>query len=747
MSYNYFIIKSMARGANRAEGRIWMAAEERAIPKNEYLAHVAESRSQTVTEHLEGTAALCARFAGAFGDEEQGRLLGLAHDIGKCSAPFQKRLRGGPKVDHASAGALECARLGADWAAACVAGHHGGLPDVGNPKTDAADTPTLCGRIKKAASGGIPAYEAPLPLPQTGNPPGYGEDPLTDSFIIRMLYSCLVDADYLDTERFMSNGATERGGGETLPALLDKLERHISPWWNPDSDLNQRRCEILRACLEGGEREKGLYTLTVPTGGGKTVSSMAFALRHAVKHGMDRVIYVIPYTSIIEQTADVFREIFGNGNVVEHHSNALYEVDESGDPEQYRLAAATENWDAPIIVTTAVRFFESLYANRPSKCRKLHNIANSVVVFDEAQMFPTGHLRPCVAAISALVARFGVTAVLCTATQPVLNDLFARYAPGNPITELCPDVPSMFERLRRVTFDRAGTLDADSLAERLAAHPRVLCVVNSRKAARDIYEKLPPEGSFHLSTLLYPVHRRAVLAEIRRRLLEGLPCRVVSTSLIEAGVDVNFPAVYREMAGLDSILQAAGRCNREGKESPEDSVVTIFDGLSVTPPLQRVNIGAAEEALKGGADPADPETVKRYFQIYRSLAGENLDKAKVVSAFEDWASTGCVLPFRSAAEGFHFIDNAAKTVYIPEGDGAALARRLRGGERSRDLFRRLGQYGVSVYERHFQALLRHGGLEPLDDGSAVLREEALPELYDENKGLALDFEDMGFLNI
>ena len=708
---------------------------------NNYLAHVAEDgRVQTVEEHLRNTAALSAAFAEKFNAEEQGRLIGLAHDIGKCSTDFQKRLNGGHIVDHASAGALECAKLDAFWAAFCVAGHHGGMPDGGSIRNDRAEDPTLFGRLQKAKGRGIPDYEMPFSIPPVPAPDGYGKDYLRDSYLIRMLYSCLVDADYLDTERFMSNGAVERSAGESIPTLLKKLDQYIDPWWNPQNDLNRKRCEILRTCICCGEKPLGLYTLTVPTGGGKTIASMAFALNHAVKHGLDRVIYVIPYTSIIEQTADIFRGIFGAENVVEHHSNAQWEVQEQGESSQYCNIKATENWDAPIIVTTAVQFFESLYANRPAKCRKLHNIAGSVVVFDEAQMLPTEHLRPCVAAIAGLVRDFRVTAVLCTATQPSLNDLFVQYAPEvNPV-EICPDTERLFSVFRRVTFENIGTVDADELTQRLSRLPQILCIVNSRKSAQTVFEKLPQEGSYHLSTLMYPAHRRAVLAEIRKRLKEGLPCRVVSTSLIEAGVDVDFPAVYREMAGLDSILQAAGRCNREGKHRAEESIVTIFDGVSTAPQMLRVNIGAAKAVLLSGKDPNDPEMVMRYYREYRALAGDKLDKHNVVCAFEK-GMQGRLFPFRTIAEEFRLIDDETKSVYIPLGEGAEYVQRLLAGERSRQLFRSLGQYSVSVYEQHFRSLLGRGALEPLDENSAILKDCSL---YVQKLGLLLcDNTDTG----
>ncbi len=699
-----------------------------------YLAHLSEDgfREQSVAEHLEGTAALCERFAGAFHMEKQGRLIGLAHDIGKCSAEFQRRLRGGHIVDHSTAGAFECAKLDAFWAACCIAGHHGGLPDMGSPNNDTTEDPTLFGRLQKAFARQIPAYKMPVPLPGSAVPEGYGKDYLTDSFIIRMLFSCLVDADYLDTERFMTGGAAERDRGESIPMLLEKLNAHIAPWWTPSNKLNGMRCDILRTCINSAGGEKGLYTLTVPTGGGKTIASLAFALNHAAAHKMDRVIYVIPYTSIIEQTAAVFRDIFGERNVVEHHSNALSEVTEGGETVQYRNIRATENWDAPIIVTTAVQFFESMYANRPSKCRKLHNTANSVIIFDEAQMLPSAQLLPCMAGIGALLTSFGSTVVLCTATQPSLNDLFARFAPDFIPKELCPDTSALFSAFRRVSFARIGRIDTDTLAGRLTELPQVLCIVNSRKSAQEIYALLPKEGSYHLSTLMYPAHRRAILAEIRKRLKDGYPCRVVSTSLIEAGVDVDFPAVYRELAGLDSVLQAAGRCNREGERKPEESIVTVFQGVSVTPQLLQVNIGAAEEALRDDADPVEPETMEKYFRSFRSLA-RTLDKAETVKHLKEGAQ-GRLLPFRTVAEHFHLIDDTTKTVYIPLEEGAALAERLRTGERDRALFRRMGQYGVNLYDVQYQALLRNGCLEILDGDCAVLNDIGL---YDPAVGLTI----------
>ena len=709
----------------------------------EYLAHISEDgHTQTVLEHLENTAELCAGFAKAFGAEEQGRLIGKAHDIGKCSDAFQKRLSGGHIVDHATAGAVECAKQNAIWAAGCVAGHHGGLPDFGNLKNDTDEDATLFGRLKRGISGKIPSYISPVALSKAPNPNHYGKDNLTNSYIIRMLYSCLVDADYLDTEQFMSNGSHRESAAESIPVLCEKLKRYIEPWWNPTNELNKKRCEILRACIEEGTQGKGVYTLTVPTGGGKTIASMAFSLVHAKENAMDRVIYVIPYTSIIEQTAAIFRNVFGKENVIEHHSNAGYENKANGSTAQYKPSRAIENWDAPIIVTTAVQFFESIYANRSSKCRKLHNIANSVIVFDEAQMLPTDHLRPCVAAIAKLVELFGSTAVLCTATQPVLNDLFMQYISQQyTIKELCPKMMDMYAAFKRVSIINIGNIDIAELVIRLEELPQVLCIVNSRKPAQEIFDRLSEEGSFHLSTLMYPAHRRSVLSEIRLRLKEGKPCRVISTSLIEAGVDVDFPAVFREMTGLDSILQAAGRCNREGKHPAESSIVTVFEGVSNTPQLLKVNIGAAREVIGSEVDATSPETIEKYFKAYRSLAGTRLDRAEVISSFENGIQ-GRMLPFCSVAEKFHLINDNTKTIYIPLEKGERLVQRLSEGEHSRELFRELGQYCVNVYENQFYMLMGINALTHIDDNSAILKNT---QLYDNTVGLDVNDVSNGCL--
>ncbi len=706
--------------------------------KRQFLAHIAgDGREQPVLEHLAGTAALAAEFARPFGGEAQGRLAGMAHDIGKYSRAFQRRLRGElSRVDHSTAGALECRKRGQPFAAFAVAGHHSGLPDGGG-KGDAPEASTFWGRINRAARGELEPYAAwtqELSLPDGQSPAFALQDRPSGMFFTRMLYSCLVDADFLDTEAFM-DGHARQSGGAPMEDLWQKRQAHIAGWFPPQNPLNEQRCAILTRCIAEGERQPtGLFTLTVPTGGGKTVASLAFALAHARARGLRRVIYVIPYTSIIEQTASVFRKILGEEAVLEHHSNAPFSADCGDDPQTARLARAAENWDMPVIVTTAVQFFESLYACRSSQCRKLHNIASSVILFDEAQMIPIPYLRPCIHAIAQLVGNYQASAVLCTATQPALTPIFREFLPDAPIAELCPAGSFRWDVFRRTSFLHAGPLSPEQLAQQMNSCRQVLCIVNRRKSAQEVFSLLEKEGAFHLTTLMFPAHRQECLEAIRRRLKDGLPCRVVSTSLIEAGADVDFPAVYREEAGLDSILQAAGRCNREGQRPARESIVTIFQGWDGPPPLFRTSIEVGRSILSRYEDITCREAVHDYFHQLLDVTGpEAQDQKGILSRIQRE-----LFPFQTIADAFHLIESPTRTVYIPLGEGASLTERLLSGERSRTLYRRLGRYSVAVYEDHLQALEQAGALEALEDGSFIL---SVLSLYDENTGLSLDVSD------
>ena len=703
------------------------------------LAHVSEDgvRQQTILEHLNGTANLASGFAEPFGAAAQAYLAGMLHDIGKYSDAFQKRLAGGEKTDHSTAGAQEAFSMRQLEVAFAVAGHHGGLPD-GGAKSD-TESSTLFGRIKKTAIPDYSEWKKEVKLPDKTERKHF-PDGFSTAFYTRMLYSCLVDADYLDTETFMNGGPAPRGGTQPPEQLLPRLQEYVAPWWDAKNELNKKRCEILRACFEKGVTEQpGLFTLTVPTGGGKTVSSLAFSLSHAVAHGKRRIVYVIPYTSIIDQTAEVFTNILGEENVLEHHSGSDAVIKESqSDPDTYRKVLATENWDAPVIVTTAVQFFESLFANRSSRCRKIHNLADSVIVFDEAQTLPLAYLRPCVAAIGQLVRYYGASAVLCTATQPALEPLFRELAPGLTLREICNDTADLYHFFHRTNLRNEGELTEDRLAEKLSQVQQVLCVVNRRATAQRLYSSLPADGSYCLTTLLCAADRKHLLREIRTRLQKGLPCRVVSTSLIEAGVDVDFPVAWREEAGLDSVLQTAGRCNREGKHPVADSVVTVFrlSGQPV-PQIIRQNADAARSVWRNFEDVSQPQAIEAYFSLLYAVKGEDaLDQKQILKGFNE-TMEGRMLPFATAAERFRLIESCAVTVYIPTEENQELLAALWEGNGSRSLYRKLGQYGVTVYPEHLAALHAAGAVEMLDGEDWVLTDTTL---YNRETGLALDVE-------
>ncbi len=711
---------------------------------DDFLAHISEDglRNQTVTEHLRGTAMLAAGFGSAFGAEKQAEFAALFHDIGKFSREFQRRIRGnGGRVDHSTAGARELWTLRQLDAAFAVAGHHGGLPDGGNPQ-NGPDEPTLCGRLQRELADYSAWSKEIEPLPPVPPARNFGGNKFAEAFYIRMLYSCLVDADYQDTENFMKNSSELRGGFSSLAELLEKVRVQSNLWLSAQSgkEIDGIRNKILRSCIDSGKNSKtGIFTLTVPTGGGKTFASMAFALEHAVKNDLNRVIYVVPYTSIIEQTVDVFRKLFGEENVLAHYAGADYYRENIEDltPTQYRHLLSSENWDAPIIVTTAVQFFESLYSNRPGKCRKLHNIAKSVLIFDEAQTLPVPYLRPCVAAMAQLAKDYRASMVLCTATQPALDKLFYSFAPDMTIREICKTDIDLNTALKRTSLKSMKFSDQTHLSQILAEHTQVLCVVNRRKTAIELYSSLPKDGSYCLTTFLAPCHRRKKLEEIRERLRNNMPCRVVSTSLVEAGVDVDFPAAFREEAGLDSVLQTAGRCNREGKRPADKSDVIIFSIDGTAPPR---GIAANRDVLNQTRlkyhDALDsPEAIRFYFEQLLYVKGSAaLDKHGIVDGFTN-AMNGSIFPFRQAAESFRLIDNLEKVIYIPISEGAKLCERLMRGEVSKTLYRQLGEYAVSVYPDHYQELYTAGALTSLENGSAVLINA---DYYSGETGLKID---------
>lgn len=719
------------------------------------------------------------------------RAMGLLHDIGKCSAAYQHYIRQadaeatarGP--DHSTAGAREAVEayghgIGRLMAFG-IAGHHGGLMD------GAGLTSRLGKRVEDYTgwqdhAGPLPATKqvGSIPLARNGI-----DQSFSLAFLARMSFSCLVDADFLETERFYAQSRGEappHRGGRIEQRHLDLVRAYMARRRRDDTEVNRLRSAILDHANGKARLPPGLFTLTVPTGGGKTLTSLSFALEHALAHGMQRVIYVIPFTSIIEQTAAVFREDVGLGEdaVLEHHSSFDWDrqppspdndAETEGAQGLAKLRRDAENWDAPIVVTTAVQFFESLFARRTSRSRKLHNLARSVIVLDEAQSIPVHLLRPCLAAIDELARNYGASIILCTATQPAVRKLDGALparekgqTEGLDIPEereLAPDPQGLYARLKRVDVEWLREPVEDlQIAARFAEQDRMLCIVNNRSHARELFALLRAQaqaGAVHLSTLMCARHRREVLAKIRDDLKAGRPVRLVSTSLIEAGVDVDFPEVWRAAAGLSSIAQAAGRCNREGKgERMGRAVVFEAAGRKIPPAVEAFYAPARDVLRREGIDVLGLEAIQAYFTaLYCRQGYAALDRAtlpdeeplEIVRAIRETARHAD-FPFERIAHAFRLIDEAMDPVIVPFDDAAREAIRTLGNAPvpPAGILRKLQQYVVPVPAKARAALAAEGAVQPIrpteyGDRFMVLvdaRPGLLPELYDPQLGLRID---------
>lgn len=681
-----------------------------------------EPEFRPLVEHLGGVAQKAASFAGEFGAQDWARYSGMLHDLGKYSTDFQRYIRAQndldahietapSRVNHSTAGAVYAAEnMGTTGAipAYLIAGHHAGLPDFHSADSGRSALNNRlregrkAGLLDQALAGRVPREVLEVTAP-TSTPQG-GQDGF--HLWVRMLFSCLVDGDFLDTESFMNPEKSKaRGTFPPLSQLRDALNRHMEYLArNADpTPLNAIRAEIYRQCLDAADGDPGLFSLTVPTGGGKTLASLVFALRHAESHGKRRVIYAIPYTSIIEQTADVFREVLGDlqDALIEHHSNA------ESDPERedHKTRLACENWDAPLIVTTNVQLFESLFAARTSRCRKLHNIANSVIILDEAQTLPPEFLQPMVNCMRLLAEHYGVSFVFCTATQPELGSRkgFDSLFKGlDGIREIMDDVGGLYRTLKRVNVhlppDLHAPTDWETLAGELAALDRsVLCIVNRREDCRVLYELLHrSDGApvYHLSALMCGQHRSDLIAEIKQRLKAGDTVKVISTQLVEAGVDLDFPVVYRALAGLDAIAQAAGRCNREDR-LPGGGEVHVFIPPKEPPPgLLRQAAQKTRQVLHGVED--DPLTPERFRRFFTEFYGDaETDKRGIEDLLA--VQPGFAVSFRTAAAKFRLIDDDySDTLFVKHGKGAELLDLLAAKGPERWLLRKLQRYAVNL---------------------------------------------------
>jgi len=761
------------------------------MTNEQILAHVRKNTdgswsTQKLDVHLQGTARRAREFADAFANGDWAEIEGFWHDLGKFLPDWQKHIRRssgydedahvettGGRVNHSSAGAvLAFKRLKnpaiARILAYVIAGHHAGLPDwypdqgpgddlgtrlFSDALRGVLDTSDL-DQIERIAEA-IPFLEkdlprsAPLGIVQPGDLAARHEHL---HLWVRMLYSCLVDADFLDTEEFMSPENTgSRGEYPNMADLKIRFDRYMNEKQGSviDSMINRQRASVLALCRKKAKLPPGIFSLTVPTGGGKTLSAMAFALEHAIKHDKRRIIMAIPYTSIIEQTAKVYKYgtddddeiesalknghcLFGGDAVLEHHSNL--------DPEKedHKSRLASENWDAPIIVTTNVQLFESLFASRSSASRKLHNLVDSVIILDEAQMLPPEYLRPILSVLRGLVDHFGVTLLLCTATQPALVGQIGSppnvFAGLSNVTEIVDDSLRLARELERVELIMPRSLDVRSewkeIAEELVRYDQVLCIVNSRKDCRELHS-LMPEGTLHLSALMCGEERSEVIAKIKRRLRSQETVRVISTQLVEAGVDIDFPVVYRALAGLDSIAQAAGRCNREGKLNEKGSLgrVIVFNPPAPAPVgLLRKGEDACKAILRARRiEELIPDLFREYFLRFYGAAND-LDKPNFVERLAKEA-TDFKFQFRTFAQEFRLIDDTVqKSIIVWYGEekkgSIGLIEQLRNRGPERWITRKLQRFVVNVPLPLFNRISEAGFLEELH-GYSVQRADGL----------------------
>lgn len=700
---------------------------------------------QSNEEHSNGVAKLCAQFAGEFGMETCGRILGLLHDKGKEKKAFQQHIKResglepGIKVDgdyhHAYVGALIAKKLYrvTPFLSAQIAGHHRGLYN------DCELEKILEDRELPSDVSVPEAFSSKMMMSEIQN---FCLQAKEKDFhhIQRMLYSCLVDADFLDTEAFMDKTSSSlRKNIATLEELYPKLEVFLDNIKHnaPDTKVNRLRNKVQQRCIEASSGAKGFYSLTVPTGGGKTLSSLLWGMLHAKKHGMKRIIIAIPYTSIIVQTAAIFKKIFGADNVLEDHSNVDSEKIRDRELQQ-KMRMASENWDYPIVVTTNVQLFESMMSSKPSKCRRLHNIANSVLILDEAQTLPTDFLQPIVDTLVTYQKHFGVSVLFTTASQPVLSGLVEGANPRTSfsgiehIEEIIPEDYQLHEHLRRVKLDIIqDSISYDDIAKAISQHERVLCIVNTRKAAKEIFDRLPNEGiTLHLSRMMCPDHIAETIETIKVALADdkATVIRVVATQLVEAGVDIDFPVVFRQESGLDSVLQAAGRCNREGKLDVCTTYVFSLAKSGERPFGSLAKGNNARKALPMNSDWFAPAAMTSYFkQLYCRI--DDFDKKKMKCLLYNPKEVS----YETAAQEFQLIDDKSYSVVVCWKDSVSLIEQIKHNGPNYSLMKKLSKYTVGVRKADFEKLIEMGAVDEVVEGVYFASDQ---QIYDSKSGLS-----------
>lgn len=712
----------------------------------EYIGHTSDDgRKQPLLDHLNGTSKLCRENANEFW-ADIAEFVGQIHDIGKYTSAFQKRINGAEniRVEHAICGAKEVAKAPpksyVPMIEYCVAGHHSGLPD-GGTKVDGEEDSTLHGRMKRK-TGDYSAYENEVKLE-------YPKDNLRElfdvsnqreiierySFFTRYLFSCLTDADFIDTERFVTPN-TDRGIDGDFQKAYDRVCEKLNSF-KIETKLQESRSIIQEQVYKSVESNANVYTLNMPTGSGKTLCSIRAALKTAIENKKKRIIYVIPYVSIIEQTAKVFEDIFGDVlPVLQHHSNYDFDDDKNEDENEItseKLKRSCENWDAKLIVTTNIQFFESLYHYKGRRLRKLHNLADSVIIFDEIHMLPIDYIQPCLRAIGYVTKYLNSTAILMSATMPNYDKFMERYMSGVKIENAVKDT-SLFNVFDKCRYEYIGKCELASLAEKAQEYDNALIIVNKRKTARELYD-ICSGNKYHLSTYMTPLHRSEIIAKIKEDIKNGINTTVISTSLIEAGVDLDFKAVFREIAGIDNILQSGGRCNREGKMDMGDVFVFETDGGNYQTKKKsdiiiRANI--TRNLFEEFENISTDKCIKEYYGRLLNYKEKKIEENTITSIMgNDLRIDG--IPFRTYAESFNFIDNQVIGIVIPCDENRGLIKELKDGKLS--VKRNLQRYSASVNKDEFKELFQIGIIETLDCGVCIL---ANTDYYKSDVGLTLE---------
>ena len=683
-----------------------------------------DGREQSLQEHSQNVSRMAVSFAPPFGGEKLAERIGLSHDAGKNTIGFQQYIRNPGKCaksPHAVIGATLNGIAGDFPSAVIVEGHHSGLHNMCDTRSN------LNAALAERGQDVVKAQEyfSTDAISQTAVFPEFARKNrvLGQFSFIKMEFSCLTDADYQDTERFMHGYSPRSYDYDSFSDIYDMFRKHIQPWIDKDNkmvkendqpltkdeEINHMRTQMMLQCLDAGSnsRKGDIRTLSIPTGGSKTLSSFAYAIAAAKKDkSIKRIIVVIPFNTITTQTASVLRGIVGEKNILENHSGFDFEDSKQGKLLQY----ASENWDIPIVVTTNVQFFESFFSNKPAKSRKLHNIADSVIIFDEVQQLPVKYLKPCIKCIESLAANFGARIVLSTATQPTLEPYFETIKPR----EIIDDSESYVKPFRRCSIENIGTVTAKNLTERIQKHKQCLCVVNEKEEAKAIYTAIENgrcKNLYCLTTDITPYDREKLLRQIRQNLKDDEPCIVISTSLIESGVDVDFPYGYRELYGLDSILQTAGRVNRNGLRDCGNSTLFVFDGPQEEYRALRngtsrgCNESDNKKSITRGIlqkyDVDSPKAIHEYFSRLYGYKGDGLDKFGIVKM-----ASSKLIPFQDISQKFKIIDEDTVTVIISQtAEASELVGKIRNQTATKDDIRKAGKYTVSVKRNKYDKYL------------------------------------------